>query len=159
MSNCIFNKENICINCGLKTKWPNVKVNCQPRLSKKEEFKLKQPSLIRKTINFAKGMVKSGIQGFKFCTEKQIKERHKICIGCDAFIKNKDKPNHGNCSDCGCHISLEPVFLNKLSHKSEKCPKDKWGPIEKKEGNNEEATVPSQENSQLQQGGCRPCQR
>ena len=53
------------------------------------------------------------------CSDLEILSRHNICITCTEF---KDD----SCSQCGCRITRNKEFANKLLWKDEKCPLDKW---------------------------------
>lgn len=53
------------------------------------------------------------------CETKEIEDRHKICLGCE-FLQNS------TCTQCGCNIVRDRVFMNKLAHKTESCPMGKW---------------------------------
>ena len=61
-------------------------------------------------------------QNRKQCTQAQIDERLKICHGCE-FYKNN------TCLKCGCVLSREKTYMNKLLWADQKCPVEKWGPI------------------------------
>lgn len=51
--------------------------------------------------------------------ENTIAYRHSICNSCELFINN-------TCSECGCSITRDRNYLNKLAIRSESCPKSKW---------------------------------
>lgn len=56
------------------------------------------------------------------CSQEQIKERLAICETCEHY---KDS----SCLLCGCVVVRESNYMNKLAHKDQKCPVDKWGTI------------------------------
>ena len=56
------------------------------------------------------------------CNQEEIENRLSICSTCEYF---KDS----SCLLCGCTIVREANHKNKLAHKDQKCPVDKWGPI------------------------------
>jgi hypothetical protein len=56
------------------------------------------------------------------CTQEQIEDRHRICSSCDFYQNN-------SCSKCGCSLTRDRIFNNKLSHKNEECPIGKWAKI------------------------------
>lgn len=58
----------------------------------------------------------------KQCTEEQILLRHSICSLCEDF---KD----GSCNRCGCPITRNKDFANKLLWADQECPIGKWGKI------------------------------
>lgn len=53
------------------------------------------------------------------CTEGEIDSRHKICITCKFF-------NNNSCDKCGCALSKDRNYLNKLAVRTESCPINKW---------------------------------
>jgi hypothetical protein len=56
------------------------------------------------------------------CSEQEIESRLSICKKCEYYKDN-------SCLLCGCQIVRESNYMNKLAHKNQKCPADKWGPI------------------------------
>ena len=56
------------------------------------------------------------------CTQEQIQARMAICEQCEYYKDNA-------CSLCGCRVVREANYMNKLAHKDQKCPIDKWGKI------------------------------
>lgn len=56
------------------------------------------------------------------CSEEEIEARLKICNSCEHYKEN-------SCLLCGCQIVREANYMNKLAHKDQKCPADKWGPL------------------------------
>lgn len=56
------------------------------------------------------------------CSQEQIESRLSICNTCEFYKDN-------SCLLCGCQIVREANYMNKLAHKDQKCPADKWGPI------------------------------
>jgi hypothetical protein len=56
------------------------------------------------------------------CSPQQIEERLKVCNSCEYFQNN-------SCLLCGCTVIRDANHQNKLAHKDQKCPADKWGPI------------------------------
>lgn len=57
------------------------------------------------------------------CTQEEIDSRLSICQTCE-FYKNN------TCLKCGCSLSRERNFMNKLYWKDKSCPIGKWGPVE-----------------------------
>jgi hypothetical protein len=53
------------------------------------------------------------------CDENTISYRHSICKSCEFY-------NNNVCTECGCSITQERNYLNKLAILSENCPKQKW---------------------------------
>ena len=58
----------------------------------------------------------------KQCTQEQIDERMDICNGCE-FYKNN------TCLKCGCALSREKNYMNKLLWADQSCPINKWRSI------------------------------
>ena len=56
------------------------------------------------------------------CSEDQINERMNICQGCEFFQNN-------TCLQCGCALSRDKVYMNKLLWADQSCPIGKWGPV------------------------------
>ena len=56
------------------------------------------------------------------CSKEQIEQRLKICESCE-YYKND------SCLLCGCVVVRDSNYQNKLAHKDQKCPADKWGVI------------------------------
>lgn len=56
------------------------------------------------------------------CSQKQIDERLAICKGCEFYQDN-------SCLQCGCILSRERNYMNKLYRADQSCPIDKWGPV------------------------------
>jgi hypothetical protein len=55
----------------------------------------------------------------QMCDNTQIEKRYNICTSCIHFKNNV-------CSLCGCPLSREKNFVNKLAFKKEQCPEGKW---------------------------------
>jgi hypothetical protein len=68
-----------------------------------------------KTISAMSNQKSSG----SLCNDQEIQKRYNICQSCIHF-------NHSTCSLCGCPLSRERDFVNKLAFKKEKCPEGKW---------------------------------
>ena len=56
------------------------------------------------------------------CSKEEIEHRLSICITCEYFQNN-------SCLLCGCTVIREANHQNKLAHKNQSCPANKWGPI------------------------------
>lgn len=93
-----------------------------------------EPSMLEKLANFAKALGKHVSEGMPTCTQEEVDYRLSICKLCKLFVASQDDPNRGFCKHkaCGCNISKIVKFLNKLAWADQKCPLNKWGPIEKK---------------------------
>lgn len=121
--NCIskYKDRMECVNCGWEHKNPLVKRNCQHFLERVDETpKRVKPSFLQKVTNFAGAVVKDVATGMKRTSEEEINRRLSICKECPFYIK-KDEES-GSCSKCGCPISRDRVYLNKVYWESEHCP-------------------------------------
>ena len=56
------------------------------------------------------------------CSQQQIDERLAICTGCEFYENN-------SCLQCGCILSRERNYMNKLYRADQACPIGKWGPV------------------------------
>lgn len=56
------------------------------------------------------------------CSQEQIEQRLSICKTCEYFQNN-------SCLLCGCTVIRDANHKNKLAHKDQSCPANKWGPI------------------------------
>ena len=61
----------------------------------------------------------SNIPTTGLCTEEEIQARHSICELCEFFQNN-------SCTKCGCLLSRDRVYMNKLAFKTASCPINKW---------------------------------
>lgn len=95
------------------------------------------PPLFTRLTNFSKSAIKHVAAGNPTCTVEEIEERHAICKSCEWYRKKTNKPNEGICGHiaCGCNLSAENIFLNKLAWADQECPVHKWGKINRE--NNE----------------------
>jgi hypothetical protein len=53
------------------------------------------------------------------CDEQTLSNRHYICQKCEYF-------QNSTCSKCGCNITKNLEYMNKLAHSDESCPIGKW---------------------------------
>lgn len=81
------------------------------------------PSLLQKAASFAASAAKHVACGMPKATQEQIDARFAVCQTCEFF------DGHA-CTKCGCPIVREQAFISKLAWANEKCPVDKWGPVE-----------------------------
>ena len=56
------------------------------------------------------------------CSQEEIDARLAICDSCEYY-------ENDTCLQCGCAISRDRVFGNKLAYKDKECPIGKWGRI------------------------------
>lgn len=81
--------------------------------------------LIRLTT-FIKSLWFHIYNGFPKATKQEILYRHGICVACEYFNHEKSE-----CNVCGCALSKDSKFLNKLAWADQECPKNKWHKIER----------------------------
>lgn len=74
-----------------------------------------------KITTFIKSLFWHIYSGSPKSTQYEINKRLKICLDCAEF-DNK----HNECKICGCSISSEIKFMNKLAWADQKCPLNKW---------------------------------
>lgn len=79
------------------------------------------PSLIVRGRNFGWSLLNWSASGFPTRTKEEIEERLVICEGCELF-----DATDGVCTECGCGCNSNRLLLNKISLKTEVCPKGKW---------------------------------
>lgn len=72
-------------------------------------------------IRFLKALFLHSFRGFPKSSISTINYRFAICNNCE-YYDNVNK----QCLQCGCNISNEQIFLNKLAWNDQKCPLDKW---------------------------------
>jgi hypothetical protein len=56
------------------------------------------------------------------CSQEQIDSRLAICQQCEFYQDN-------SCLQCGCVLSRDRTYMNKLYKADQSCPIGKWGPI------------------------------
>lgn len=78
-------------------------------------------SYLYKIKNFGYSLFWHIYRGFPKSSQKLINERLSICQKCDVFDSIGSK-----CLVCGCNITNQKIFMNKLAWKDQKCPKNKW---------------------------------
>lgn len=113
-----------CPQCGLRANVNMYPVHCLCGLTTYAEQV--DPSFLDKTVNFTKAMIQDISTGMQRCTKEEIDQRLSICKECHLYKVISE--NKGTClhKSCGCNVSNEQVFLNKLHWKSQSCPLKKW---------------------------------
>lgn len=87
-------------------------------------YKELPPTPAKKLKTFAKAIVKDIGNGMERCEQEEIDNRLAICKECP-FYQVIDE-TRAKCKKCGCPLSSEQVYRNKLHWKSEKCPDGRW---------------------------------
>lgn len=147
-TNTTFNNKNVyeCSYCGIKLGLddPNTKMFCFKKIQdySMSVKKITNPTISTDPINIGSDESMQDIilekilednnknQAIKeninnpdnLCTDEQIESRLSICRTCEYYKDN-------SCLLCGCQIVREANHMNKLAHKDQKCPADKWGTI------------------------------
>lgn len=84
-------------------------------------------TITTKIVNFIKSLCNHIKTGMQKSSKEEIKNRYKICQGCEFFnFKSKDHQIKATCDICGCSLSDEKIILNKLAWKDQACPEGKW---------------------------------
>lgn len=66
-----------------------------------------------------KNFISNDINQNNLCSEEIIEDRHSICETCPSFKNN-------SCIECGCFLSRDKIYMNKLALKDQACPLGKW---------------------------------
>jgi hypothetical protein len=69
---------------------------------------------------------KNSLENKPKCSQEQIYERLAICNSFEFYENN-------TCLKCGCALSREKNFMNKLYWPDKSCPIGKWGPVKVKD--------------------------
>lgn len=77
--------------------------------------------MIKKVYNFCLALFQHIVYGMKKSSQDLIDKRLEICYDCDSI-----SPDKNQCLECGCYISKNKKFLNKLAWLDQKCPLNKW---------------------------------
>lgn len=113
-----------CNKCGFIVQLREIYKRYVCRVKFQEQANAKENPLNAKLIKTEKLPTPSQvIKSKKSCSQKQIDERLSICQTCEYFQNN-------TCLKCGCSLSRDQVFINKLYWPDQSCPIGKWGPIE-----------------------------
>lgn len=91
--------------------------------SQENEKNEKYPTKSVMAKNFVQSMEQWVKNGFKLTPEDKLQERLEICKGCE-FWDKEALGGTGRCKKCGCSTQAKL----RLAH--EKCPIDKWGPVD-----------------------------
>lgn len=147
-TNKFFNKKKVyeCSYCGMKLglEDPNRKMLCPKKMQdytisinkiinpqiKNDIVELKQGDVLQDIVlgkviersNELEKEINIDKSDKNMCSKEQIEDRMSICQTCEFFKDN-------SCTLCGCKIVREANHMNKLAHKDQKCPADKWGPV------------------------------
>jgi hypothetical protein len=62
------------------------------------------------------------IQSKNQCSQDNIDKRLSVCKTCEFYQNN-------TCMQCGCALSRDRVYMNKLYWPDQSCPIGKWGPV------------------------------
>lgn len=76
-------------------------------------------NIISKLKTFFKSLYFHVYRGMPKSSQFEIDSRYITCQGCDSF-------HDSQCIECGCRITRDKEFLNKLAWKDQKCPLDRW---------------------------------
>lgn len=82
--------------------------------------------LLIRIQTFIKSLIFHIWNGFPKTTKAEILYRYNLCVSCENFNSKKSE-----CGVCGCAISTQSKFLNKLAWADQECPVKKWPKIER----------------------------
>lgn len=77
--------------------------------------------MIHKLYTFIQSFILHILRGLPKSSISLIQQRYSICESCEFISKEKNQ-----CLQCGCNISKEQIFMNKLAWHDQKCPLNKW---------------------------------
>ena len=80
-----------------------------------------EPSLPRRLANFTQAAASHLLAGLPQASQTEIDRRFAICQTCQHF-----NGRHCTHTSCGCTVSSELKFLNKLAWADQRCPVGKW---------------------------------
>ena len=83
---------------------------------------VQSPSIVNMAANFSGSLANWARNGFGTVSDSTIQSRLDICKGCEFWNADGFKGT-GRCQKCGCSTWA------KLRMATEKCPLDKWGPV------------------------------
>lgn len=90
-------------------------------------YEAEGPGNLLKLKNFTVASIGHFLKGNPTCQQDEIDYRLSICKVCDFFTGIAC--SHRN---CGCNISDQQIYLNKLAWSDQRCPLNKWGiPLER----------------------------
>jgi hypothetical protein len=117
-----------CTNCGyvIQLKDKNKQYICHRKLisasiNQKDGVKFIKTETVDLNLQSNKKENQENISGNK-CSQYQIDSRLEICNGCEFYQNN-------TCLKCGCSLSRDKTFMNKLYWTDQSCPIGKWGPV------------------------------
>lgn len=117
-----------CTKCNETWKTDNVELiascntggKCIFVLDKNPPEPISFPPVSQRAKNFSKAVVRHAKNKFKKRKAEEIKEIYENhCSKCEFLVND-------SCAKCGCPVSANTIYRNKLRWASEKCPLDKW---------------------------------
>ncbi len=113
-----------CTNCGhiVQLRDEKQKFLCKHKIIQ-ESIKQKKVKFLRtEKIERPTDSNQLNSENKQQCSQEQIDARLSVCKSCEFYDKN-------TCLKCGCSLSRDKVFMNKLYWPDQSCPIGKWGPI------------------------------
>jgi len=91
------------------------------------------PGTPKKLLNFTRAAIGHYLAGSPTCTQEEIEARLAICRGCALYAATPGDDSSGTCTHvgCGCSLSSQRRYLNKLAWADQACPLEKWPAIER----------------------------
>lgn len=112
-----------------------------PQVNAPEKSGISALTKARSLLNAAKNFAKDG---FVFVSDSVFNQRLDICKGCPEWDPSSFL-NTGSCTLCGCSTKA------KLRLPSEKCPIDKWLPVNVQEHQSSNSETPDDQSTQASQ--------
>jgi hypothetical protein len=99
---------------------PHLFALCQTNDAYREEWErrakdMDEPSLLDKTVNFAKAVAQQDVAGFPSVPEKVFLARLAVCETCD-----RREPSNETCKECGCYLRVKAWWA------TQDCPLGRW---------------------------------
>lgn len=76
---------------------------------------------MNKVLTFIKALYHHIKHGMPKASQDKINYRYNICLQCESYDAISSQ-----CLECGCNISNQKIFMNKLAWHDQKCPLEKW---------------------------------
>lgn len=89
------------------------------KITSQTQKRIQELPLSQKILTFGKAVINDIRHGMERCTEEEMDARLEICKGCPFF---EERNNKSSCMKCGCPLSRDKIYRNKLYWKHESCP-------------------------------------
>ncbi len=128
MLDCREHPENLDLNALLHSPGPYVeksirRVIAQVAGDRSDAPRTAPPPLTTQAATASKSLLNWATSGLQLASDEELAKRQAICAGCE-FWDAQAFQGTGRCQKCGCSTWA------KLRMATEKCPIDKWGPVQ-----------------------------